>query len=192
MSSLFDQELRRRQQTNYETPNTSEERAEQVEQAHAFTPWSSTGGVAAILQVWLQHPEFLYRVEVGVPVPGRPGLARGGRLRGGQGRREQAIEQLELLLRHHPDDADAAAMESTLELTLQYAKERKAFGTLVASFQNTKFTLAEVATELSRRLSYIFLRDGSGRRLPDFFDEPPLDAVRGGSSLASPRGNWLH
>ncbi|BBY78979.1 acyl-CoA dehydrogenase family protein [Mycolicibacterium pulveris] len=41
----------------------------------------------------------------------------------------------------------ATAMESTLELTLQYAKERKAFGRPIGSHQNSRFLLAELATE---------------------------------------------
>ena len=41
----------------------------------------------------------------------------------------------------------AAAMESTLALTLQYAKERKAFGRPIGSLQNSRFLLAELATE---------------------------------------------
>ncbi len=41
----------------------------------------------------------------------------------------------------------AAAMETVLEQTLQYTKERKAFGRSVGSFQNSRFLLAELATE---------------------------------------------
>src|SRR6201994_2890908 len=41
----------------------------------------------------------------------------------------------------------AAAMEETLETTLQYTKERKAFGKPIGSFQNSRFLLAELATE---------------------------------------------
>jgi alkylation response protein AidB-like acyl-CoA dehydrogenase len=41
----------------------------------------------------------------------------------------------------------AAAMEEVLASTLQYTKERKAFGKPIGSFQNTRFTLAELATE---------------------------------------------
>src|SRR6201997_3404697 len=41
----------------------------------------------------------------------------------------------------------ATAMETVLEQTLQYTKERKAFGRSVGSFQNSRFVLAELATE---------------------------------------------
>ncbi len=41
----------------------------------------------------------------------------------------------------------AAAMESVLEETIQYTKERKAFGKPIGSFQNSRFLLAELATE---------------------------------------------
>ena len=40
-----------------------------------------------------------------------------------------------------------AAMEQVLEQTLQYTKERKAFGKPIGSFQNSRFLLAELATE---------------------------------------------
>ncbi|AAS05155.1 acyl-CoA dehydrogenase [Mycobacterium avium subsp. paratuberculosis] len=41
----------------------------------------------------------------------------------------------------------AAAMEQVLEQTLEYTKERKAFGKSIGSFQNSRFVLAELATE---------------------------------------------
>jgi alkylation response protein AidB-like acyl-CoA dehydrogenase len=41
----------------------------------------------------------------------------------------------------------AAAMESVLEDTIQYVKERKAFGKPIGSFQNSRFLLAELSTE---------------------------------------------
>ena len=41
----------------------------------------------------------------------------------------------------------AAAMEAVLAETIQYTKERKAFGKSIGSFQNTRFLLAELATE---------------------------------------------
>ncbi len=41
-----------------------------------------------------------------------------------------------------------AAMEGAFELTLNYVRDRQAFGQPIANFQNTKFKLAEVATEI--------------------------------------------
>ncbi|HWB65040.1 MAG TPA: acyl-CoA dehydrogenase family protein [Chitinophagales bacterium] len=41
------------------------------------------------------------------------------------------------------------AAEGTLEKTVQYTKERQAFGKPIADFQNTRFKLAELATEVS-------------------------------------------
>jgi acyl-CoA dehydrogenase len=41
-----------------------------------------------------------------------------------------------------------AAMEGAYEATLAYVRERKAFGKTIADFQNTKFKLAEIATEI--------------------------------------------
>jgi len=42
-----------------------------------------------------------------------------------------------------------ACMEGAYEATLAYVRERKAFGQTVADFQNTKFKLAEVATQIA-------------------------------------------
>lgn len=42
-----------------------------------------------------------------------------------------------------------AAAEGALDITVAYVLERKAFGQTVASFQNTRFTLAEVKTEIA-------------------------------------------
>lgn len=41
-----------------------------------------------------------------------------------------------------------AAAERMLELTIDYVKQRKAFGTTISQFQNTQFKIAEMATEL--------------------------------------------
>ncbi|KHE70822.1 acyl-CoA dehydrogenase family protein [Halobacillus sp. BBL2006] len=41
-----------------------------------------------------------------------------------------------------------AASERMIDLTVQYVKERKAFGQSISSFQNTQFTLAELQTEV--------------------------------------------
>ncbi len=40
------------------------------------------------------------------------------------------------------------AAQAAIDWTVDYTKERKAFGTTVASFQNTRFTLAELQTEV--------------------------------------------
>jgi len=44
--------------------------------------------------------------------------------------------------------AAVAAASAALEWTLDYVKQRKAFGSTVGSFQNTRFRLAEMATEI--------------------------------------------
>jgi alkylation response protein AidB-like acyl-CoA dehydrogenase len=38
--------------------------------------------------------------------------------------------------------------QAAIDWTIEYTKERKAFGTTVASFQNTRFKLAELQTEV--------------------------------------------
>jgi acyl-CoA dehydrogenase len=48
-----------------------------------------------------------------------------------------------------------AAMESALEETVRYVKERRAFGRKVMRYQNTRFTLADCATEVA--VSRVFL-----------------------------------
>jgi acyl-CoA dehydrogenase len=40
-----------------------------------------------------------------------------------------------------------AGTEAAIDTTLQYCRDRKAFGKPIGTFQNTRFTLAEVATE---------------------------------------------
>jgi alkylation response protein AidB-like acyl-CoA dehydrogenase len=44
--------------------------------------------------------------------------------------------------------AAVASAQIAIERTLEYVKERKAFGQAVASFQNTRFTLAELQTQV--------------------------------------------
>ncbi|MGV9824000.1 acyl-CoA dehydrogenase family protein [Gordonia sp. NPDC003429] len=50
-----------------------------------------------------------------------------------------------------------AAAEGVLTATLEYVRERTAFGSPISSFQNTRFVLAEVATELD--IARTFLDD---------------------------------
>jgi long-chain-acyl-CoA dehydrogenase len=51
----------------------------------------------------------------------------------------------------------AAACEAVLEMCLTYAKEREAFGRPIGSFQNTRFVLAEMATEA--HIARVFVDD---------------------------------
>lgn len=51
--------------------------------------------------------------------------------------------------------AGVAAARAALEWTLEYVKERTAFGKTIGSFQNTRFVLAEVATELDIAQTYV-------------------------------------
>lgn len=48
-----------------------------------------------------------------------------------------------------------AAAEGTFDATVAYVRERKAFGATVSSFQNTKFVLAELDTELDMARCYL-------------------------------------
>jgi acyl-CoA dehydrogenase len=49
----------------------------------------------------------------------------------------------------------AAAMEGAYEATLQYTRERLAFGQPIAQFQNTKFKLAEIAANVTAARAYV-------------------------------------
>ncbi len=51
--------------------------------------------------------------------------------------------------------AGVAAARTALEQTLAYVKERKAFGQPIGSFQNSKFVLAELATEIDIAEHYV-------------------------------------
>ncbi len=48
-----------------------------------------------------------------------------------------------------------ASARAALNLTVRYVKERTAFGQSIAGFQNTKFTLAEVATSVDVAQAYV-------------------------------------
>jgi acyl-CoA dehydrogenase len=68
--------------------------------------------------------------------------------------------------------ASIAVVESALEHTLRYTKERHAFGKPVFAFQNTKFKLAEVATE--SRISRVFVDDCITRHVRGELDIPTV------------------
>jgi alkylation response protein AidB-like acyl-CoA dehydrogenase len=51
--------------------------------------------------------------------------------------------------------AAVASVRSVLEMTLAYVKERRAFGQPVGSFQNSRFVLAEIATEFDVAQHYV-------------------------------------
>jgi alkylation response protein AidB-like acyl-CoA dehydrogenase len=48
-----------------------------------------------------------------------------------------------------------AAVKRAFEITMEYVKERTAFGRPIGSFQNSRFTMAEIATELE--IAQVFL-----------------------------------
>ena len=68
--------------------------------------------------------------------------------------------------------ASVAGMEVALEKTLAYTKERTAFGRPVFGFQNTKFKLAEVATETT--IARVFLDDCIEKHLKGELDIPTV------------------
>ncbi|MBP7582997.1 MAG: acyl-CoA dehydrogenase family protein [Spirochaetes bacterium] len=51
--------------------------------------------------------------------------------------------------------ASQAAMERCLEITIDYAKERKLFGKPLSKFQNTQFVIADMAAEISVGRSFV-------------------------------------
>ncbi|GII66979.1 acyl-CoA dehydrogenase [Sphaerisporangium krabiense] len=51
--------------------------------------------------------------------------------------------------------AAVAAAESVLETTIEYCRTRKAFGRSIGSFQNTRFVLAELSTEVEIARHYV-------------------------------------
>jgi alkylation response protein AidB-like acyl-CoA dehydrogenase len=51
--------------------------------------------------------------------------------------------------------AAVASARSALEMTLAYVRERRAFGQPVGSFQNSRFVLAEIATEVDVAQHYV-------------------------------------
>jgi acyl-CoA dehydrogenase len=72
--------------------------------------------------------------------------------------------------------AAMGAMEAALEQTIRYTKERKAFGREIFNFQNTKFTLAECATEVA--VARAFLDQCIERHIGGELDVPGAAMVK--------------
>ncbi len=72
-----------------------------------------------------------------------------------------------------------AAAEGVLARTVQYTKERMAFGKPIAEFQNTRYKLAEIATEITIGRTFI-------DRCVELHDKKKLD-----SATASMAKSWL-
>lgn len=64
--------------------------------------------------------------------------------------------------------AGVACMEGGLEATITYTRGRRAFGQSIAEFQNTRFRLAELATQV--RIARVFVDDCIDRRLKGTLD----------------------
>ncbi|GAB20605.1 acyl-CoA dehydrogenase [Gordonia effusa NBRC 100432] len=65
-----------------------------------------------------------------------------------------------------------AGMEAAVELTLEYTKERTAFGRPIFGFQNTKFKLAEAATET--KVARVFVDDCISKHIKGELDIPTV------------------
>jgi alkylation response protein AidB-like acyl-CoA dehydrogenase len=70
----------------------------------------------------------------------------------------------------------AAAIEAALEETIRYTKQREAFGRPVFTFQNTKFTLAEIAT--TARIARVFIDDCISKHIRGELDVPTASMAK--------------
>jgi acyl-CoA dehydrogenase len=69
-----------------------------------------------------------------------------------------------------------SAAEGVLAETVAYVKERKAFGSTIATFQNTKFRLAETATDI--RVLRAFVEECKGAFLKGELDVPTASMAK--------------
>ncbi len=112
----------------------------------ADMPGFSRGRNLEKIGLHAQDTSELFFSEVRVPVANRLGEEGSGFLG---------------LLRNLPQErisiaiASLAAAEGTFERTLAYVKERTAFGQPIGSFQNSRFVMAEIATELQVTRAYV-------------------------------------
>ena len=72
--------------------------------------------------------------------------------------------------------AAVAAIEETVRITIEYTKERHAFGKPVFNFQNTKFTLAEQAT--NAKIGRVFIDDCIAKHLRGELDIPTASMAK--------------
>jgi acyl-CoA dehydrogenase len=72
--------------------------------------------------------------------------------------------------------SNVAAMEALLDLTLEYTESRNAFGKPIGKFQNTKFKLAEIATEA--RVARAFLDECIEAHIKGELDIPTAAMVK--------------
>jgi alkylation response protein AidB-like acyl-CoA dehydrogenase len=93
-----------------------------------------------------QDTAELFFTDVRVPVANRLG-DEGSGFRSLVGKLPQ--ERLSIAI------TGVAAARRALDLTLDYVKERKAFGTPIGSFQNSRFRLAEMATEIEIAQTFV-------------------------------------
>ena len=68
--------------------------------------------------------------------------------------------------------ASVAGMEKAVSETIAYTKDRTAFGRPIFSFQNTKFKLAEAATEA--RIARVFVDDCINKHIKGELDIPTV------------------
>jgi acyl-CoA dehydrogenase len=69
-----------------------------------------------------------------------------------------------------------AVIEQALAITVKYTKERQAFGRPVYNFQNTKFTLAEIAT--TAKIGRVFIDDCIAKHLVGELDVPTASMAK--------------
>jgi alkylation response protein AidB-like acyl-CoA dehydrogenase len=70
----------------------------------------------------------------------------------------------------------AAAIEAAVDETVKYTKQREAFGKPVFAFQNTKFTLAEMATVA--KIARVFIDDCIEKHLRGELDIPTASMAK--------------
>ncbi|MEV6427758.1 acyl-CoA dehydrogenase family protein [Nocardia sp. NPDC051463] len=111
-----------------------------------------------------QDTSELFFEEVRIPVTNLLGTAEGQ----GFVQLMQQLPQERLIIAV----GAVAGMETALEHTLRYTKEREAFGRNIFGFQNTKFTLAEIATEA--KVARVFTDDCIAKHIVGELDIPTV------------------